>query len=177
MFAGEFPNKLLHTFEQIARAGGKRPKGVGKMNLYSCSRELEYALSQMFEFDHHIKLPGEPVGRVKAGSTFVWELYRSKSSGEYYIQTLLFQPPGTNVELEEHLAPVEMVLQNRTSLATYRAQYERAIKDTGDWKVVCDVKEPVKPRAWWFKWVVLALVTLAVTVAYRRGYRRGYDEL
>ncbi|KAH9256664.1 hypothetical protein BASA81_005168 [Batrachochytrium salamandrivorans] len=136
MFAGEFPNNLLSRMESIEQNAGKRPKGVAKMHLFACSRELEYGMSHLFGWEQAIHLNNQPQGRVKAGSTMVWELW--KVDGKYYVDTLLFQPPGG---INEPLESLVLKLQNRTLLSDYRAAYERAINGTGNWRQVCNVPE------------------------------------
>jgi len=170
MFAGEFPNKLLTTFESI-EAEDKRPKGVPKVRMFACSRELEYGLSHMFGWETGIRLPNQPPGRVLAGSTIIWELWRV--NGKYYVDTLMHQP-GVKGLLE---------LQKRTPVAEYREEYVNTTKATGDWKKVCDVKESmmslesIESHGPMFWLGVIALVTIVAMLAYRRGFRHAEYQL
>lgn len=173
MFAGGFPEMLLGNLERVVTNNGKRPKGVPKMNLFACSRELEYGLSHLFGWEKAIHLPGQPEGRVLAGSTIVWELWRV--DGEYYVDTLLFQPPGG---VNEPPNSFVLELQNRTLLTDYRRKYQDAISKTGDWKKICKVKDEVPEGhspAFWA--ACTAVVLLLLGFAYRRGFRNGYRQI
>jgi hypothetical protein len=165
MFAGEFPNKLLNTFESIAKSDNHRPRGVPKMRLYACSRELEYGLSHMFGWEQGIRLPKQPPGRVLAGSTIIWEVWRV--NGELFVDTLMFQP-GVKGLLE---------LQERTKLDAYRAEYNEAIKGVGTWKEVCNVKESyleeIEAHGSEFWFALFVAIAIIAAVAYRRGFKRG----
>ena len=172
MFAGEFPNKLLRTFESCANdSSGKRPKNVPKVRMFACSRELEYGLSHLFGWEQAIRLSNQPVGRVLAGSTIVWELWHN--DGEYAVETLMYQP-GMKGMLQ---------LQKRTSLKEYRNQYLIAINETGSWQDICkdktitsQVLKEVHSSMFWF--VLFSLVAVGLLLAYRRGFRRGeYEQL
>ena len=170
MFSGEFPDLLLSTFEEIDEEDASMKKIKPKMRMYLCSRELEYGLSHLFGWENNIHLPGEPNGRVRAGSTFIWELW--KVNGEYYIDTYLFQPGIERL----------FQIQGRTRLKDYREQYKRAISPIGNWQTVCKVPSDetsenieVHGSTFWF----LAVITIAIALfmVYRRGYTHGYDQL
>lgn len=167
MFAGDFPNKLLKTFEGIVENDGKRPKKTPKFRMFACSRELEYGLSHMFKWENGIRLPDQPQGRVLPGSTIIWELWQI--DGKYFIDTLMFQP-GMKGTLE---------LQPRTPLDDYKKEYENAVAVTGDWKTVCDVdrssastgNEEAHGLMFWAG--LLFFFTVAAALAYRRGLKRS----
>jgi hypothetical protein len=164
MFAGEFPHTLISTFQEIEKNPEERPKTVPKMRMYACSRELQYGLSRIFGYEKGIKLPNEPVGRVRPGSTMIWEVWKIK--GEFFVDTLLFQPGMKGV----------IELQPRANVTEYHEEYKNAIAETGSWQKICPTSQAsVDPEAhgsmFWFVFFVLLLTALVVT--YRRAYARG----
>ena len=160
MFAGEFPNALISTFESIVQNNNKRPSRVPKMKMHACSRELQYGLEHMMGWFSEVKLPGEPVGRIRPGSTIVWELWSDAT-----VYTYLYQP-GIDLVTE---------LQAHTTLVNFRAQFENAIRDTGDWKKVCNVNEwpPVSHEHSMFSNVSWFFVVVLILTGFIIGYRRG----
>lgn len=166
MFAGEFPNMLISTFESIIANNNKRPSKVPKMRMHACSRELQYGLEHMMGWFSEVKLPGEPVGRIRPGSTLVWELWSDAT-----VYTYLYQP-GIDLVTE---------LQPHTPVKDFRAQYENSIKDTGDWKKVCNVAEwpPVSQHehsfvSGSFLFWLIALFVVGFIVGYRKGKFGGW---
>jgi hypothetical protein len=122
MHAGDFPNHLLSAFEEIQQNGGRRPDKLPKMRMHTCSRELHYGLAQMFGWMENIRIPGQPVGRIRAGTTFIWELHSDMKIRTYYYQ----YPDNYPKELQP---PME--------IAEYRAKYMQAVEKCGDWKDIC----------------------------------------
>jgi hypothetical protein len=166
MFAGDFPNVLLKTLNAVAANGGKRPKMTPKMRLYACSRELEYGLSHMFGWEQGIQLPGEPIGRVRPGSTLIWELWQVND--QYYVDTYMYQPGNGGLLLE---------VQKRTLLEEYSKDYQDAIKATGDWAKICGTgksesieSEQHGPMFWFALLAVLGALFVYLWSKSRRGY-------
>ena len=122
MHTGDFFNHLIASFEKIELNGGKRPNKTPKMRMHTCSRELHYGLSQLFGWQDSIRIPGQPVGRIRAGTTFIWELHDDMKIRTYY-----YQYPDNS--------PHEM--QPPMSIAEYKAKYQAAIAKCGDWKSIC----------------------------------------
>jgi hypothetical protein len=129
MFAGDFPDALLDAFEawRDLPAGKARPKGTPLMRLYACSRELHYGLTHLFGWA--VDTPGQPKGRVTAGTTFMWELH---NEGEAWFVRSLWWNPGM-------AAPAQ--LQPDAPLHEMRKAFEDYIAEHGGpWQKLCDFK-------------------------------------
>lgn len=123
VFLGDFADDLLSTFEKIMDGSVTPGKNHPKMKLSSCSRELFYALENVFLWNSTVEiLPGQPKGRIVAGTTFIWELTMSGMVNSYYYQIGYIKPKP---------------LQPPMSLVDYRRYYAAYVSAHGKWRDVC----------------------------------------
>lgn len=168
MFAGAFPESLLSTFEAIAHSKVKNkklklPKNVAKMSMFASSRQVQYAIGHTLGWESKVRLPGEPAGRSRAGSTIIWELW--KVGDEYMVDTYLFQP-GSTEELVE--------LDKGVTLKEMQARYKQVMKKVGSWEQVCSVEDPILEHhssSFWF--TVCVVLAFSLYFMYQRGTRYG----
>ena len=118
IFAGDFPEFLLSSFEDKVKNPDQGPKFV----LHTCSREVMYALEDLFGWNR-FRLRGQPLGRVDAGSTFMFELYDDGS-----VQVLVWTP--------FNWAPPAL-LQPPMSLQEFRGVYDKYRAQRGTWRDIC----------------------------------------
>jgi hypothetical protein len=144
MFAGDFPARLLGAFDSVLANGGVRcvnppahstnarrpsPKSLAKMVIHTCSRDLLYALTYMFELVPRV--PGQPPGRLTPASTLMFELYDNSS-----VRVLFFHHSlGAPNELLG-ATPVEFL---RDSINA------RIAASRGDWRQLCVRAAPPIP--------------------------------
>jgi len=134
-FTGGFPLRIISSFEQFsADPTAPRPKKSPKMRLHLCSRELFYGLIHMFDLD--VQAPGQPHGRVLAGSTFIWELH---------VEDDLFHPGKKGLMVRSYYwqpgMEVARPMMEFVSLERFRGIYESYVKKNGGpWYEQCDLE-------------------------------------
>lgn len=136
MHAGSFPDHLLEAFQDIADNKGERPKRVPKIKMHTCSRELFYGLNEVFGWSQSLHIPGQPVGRIRPGTTYIWELHSDMKIHSYY-----YQHPDT--ELYPLMPPV--------TIEEFRKRYIKSVNKCGTWDEVCVQKRNKCDIPQWFK--------------------------
>ena len=123
MMAGDFPESVLGSFETIARAPEfKRSRKTPFLKIHTASRDLMYGMMHLFGWFDRVRVPGQPVGRLLPGSTFLFELW-----SDLTVRVLFW-----NVGSDE---PVE--LQPKMHLSELRARWEAAQNKAGRWRELC----------------------------------------